>query len=54
LFRKFTIREKLNLEFRAEAANVSNTPHFTIQTPTSVPPIFWLSRRRCQISGRFD
>ena len=28
LFRKFNIGEKFSLEFRAEAANVSNTPHF--------------------------
>jgi Carboxypeptidase regulatory-like domain/TonB dependent receptor len=28
LFRKFPIREQFNLEFRAEAANATNTPHF--------------------------
>ncbi|MEX2261708.1 MAG: TonB-dependent receptor [Bryobacteraceae bacterium] len=28
IFRRFPVRERLNLEFRAEAANVSNTPHF--------------------------
>ena len=28
LFRRFPIRELLNLEFRAEAANSTNTPHF--------------------------
>src|SRR5216683_4203704 len=28
LFRKFPIRERVNLELRAEAANFSNTPHF--------------------------
>ena len=28
LFRKFPIRERVTLEFRAEAANFSNTPHF--------------------------
>jgi hypothetical protein len=28
LFRRFTIREPLALEFRGEAANATNTPHF--------------------------
>jgi hypothetical protein len=28
LFRKFAISERFGLEFRAEAANLSNTPHF--------------------------
>ncbi|HWB98365.1 MAG TPA: TonB-dependent receptor [Bryobacteraceae bacterium] len=28
LFRKFALREGYNLEFRAEAANATNTPHF--------------------------
>src|SRR6185503_2084066 len=28
LFRKIPIRERVTLELRAEAANVSNTPHF--------------------------
>jgi hypothetical protein len=28
LFRKFMIGDKFSVEFRAEAANVSNTPHF--------------------------
>lgn len=28
LFRKFTITERVNLEFRAESFNLSNTPHF--------------------------
>ena len=28
LFRKFPIRERVALELRAEAANISNTPHF--------------------------
>jgi hypothetical protein len=28
VFRKFAILERLDLEFRAEAANVTNTPHF--------------------------
>lgn len=28
LFRRFPVSERINLEFRAEAANVSNTPHF--------------------------
>ena len=29
IFRKFPIGERVNLEFRAEAANASNTPHFS-------------------------
>ena len=29
LFRRFTIRERWGLEFRAEAANSTNTPHFS-------------------------
>jgi hypothetical protein len=28
LFRRFMIAERINLEFRAEAANATNTPHF--------------------------
>lgn len=28
VFRRFPIREQINLEFRAEAANATNTPHF--------------------------
>ena len=28
LFRRFVIRERFNLEFRSEAANATNTPHF--------------------------
>ena len=28
VFRRFPIREQLNLEFRAEAGNAANTPHF--------------------------
>jgi hypothetical protein len=28
LFRNFAIKERLNLQFRAEAYNISNTPHF--------------------------
>jgi hypothetical protein len=28
VFRRFPIRESINLEFRAEAANATNTPHF--------------------------
>jgi hypothetical protein len=28
VFRRFPIRERLNLEFRAEAFNATNTPHF--------------------------
>jgi hypothetical protein len=29
LFRTFKLTEGLNMQFRAEAFNVSNTPHFT-------------------------
>lgn len=28
LFRSFRVRERINLQFRAEAFNISNTPHF--------------------------
>ena len=28
LFRKFSITERVNLEFRGESFNLSNTPHF--------------------------
>jgi hypothetical protein len=28
VFRRFAIVERVNLEFRAEAANIANTPHF--------------------------
>jgi hypothetical protein len=28
VFRKFPISERINLEFRAEAFNLTNTPHF--------------------------
>ena len=28
LFRKFNVNERFTLEFRAEAYNLSNTPHF--------------------------
>ncbi len=35
LFRRFPIREPWTLELRAEAANVSNTPHFVFNSTTS-------------------
>jgi len=54
LFRKFTIREKLNWSSVRKRPTSPTHRTSTIQTPTLVPPIFWSSPRRCQISGRFD
>ncbi len=30
IFRQFTLTERFRLEFRAEAFNLSNTPHFAL------------------------
>jgi hypothetical protein len=40
LFRKFRVRERISLEFRAEAFNASNTPHFANPNTTFGNPGF--------------
>ena len=40
LFRNFPIREKMGLEFRAEAFSVTNTPHFSNPQTLLTSPSF--------------
>jgi outer membrane receptor protein involved in Fe transport len=40
LFRNFPIRERMGLEFRAEAFSVTNTPHFSNPTTSFTTPSF--------------
>jgi hypothetical protein len=40
LFREFRIKERLTLQFRAEALNLSNTPHFSTPQGSVTSPTF--------------
>jgi hypothetical protein len=51
VFRRFPIREELNLEFRAEASNATNTPHFN-NPSANINGANFLKRRLWRISGR--
>jgi hypothetical protein len=40
IFRDFKVLERFTIQFRAEALNLSNTPHFAVPNGTSTSPAF--------------
>jgi len=52
LFRAVTIRENMQLQFRAEAFNISNTPHFNAPNANVSTPSTFMTTSSCQQDQR--
>jgi hypothetical protein len=52
LFRAVTIRENMQLQFRAEAFNISNTPHFNAPNANVSTPSTFMKTSSCQQDQR--
>jgi hypothetical protein len=61
LLKRIKVRERMNVELRADATNLTNTPSFGSPTATITSPVFGQIRdnvesgsRKIQVGGKFN